>query len=87
MTTATEPNIYGLNAGDTIWIDDDEFTYQNSYGVTDHGFITGTVLQCGQFCDGIHQYGVDRQGRVEVDGALIGEIRNGKFNPYEKPII
>lgn len=80
-------NIYGLNEGDAIEIGEDTFIYLHDYNVTNRGFLTGTIQQCGPFCDGIHQHGVDRQGRVEVGGALIGEIRDGKFTRYAKPII
>lgn len=80
-------NIFELKQGDTFTIGDDEYTYHNSYGTDECGFALATVCQCSHYCDGVHQVEIDRKGRVNLAGAIIGEIKKGKYHKYAKPII
>jgi hypothetical protein len=80
-------NAFGLKQGDKFSIGDEEYTYHNSYQTDERGFALATVKQCSHYCDGTHQIEIDRKGRVQLAGAIIGEIKNGKFQEYARPII
>ena len=80
-------NTFGLKEGDTFRIGGNEYTYHNSYQTDERGFALASVCQCSHYCDGVHQVEIDKKGRVNLAGALIGEIRNGKYRNYAKPII
>ena len=81
-------NRYGLEEGATITIGDHEFTYHSDYyGSHQSGFVvaeTGHNLPWG---DGVSLYTVLETGQVDCCGALIGVIKQGEYQAYERPII
>jgi hypothetical protein len=80
-------NTFGLKEGDTFQIGEHEYTYHNSYGTDERGFALASVEQCSQFCDGVHQVEIDSKGRVNLCGAIIGEVKDGQYRKYAQPII